>query len=143
MQRARLEGIEATTQLRLGTILAEASGSVPSGRDLDTGARLEDVGATRASIEIVCPMTKLFPHGTVSIRFRWHDALTGVSETLRRPAFSTTSIEASFVAHGVYTVVAVRNLWDHFYYEPQSFIPEPGRTFALSLRREFRPGWPF
>ena len=40
---------------------------------------------------------------------------------------------------GVYTVVAVRNLWNHFYYEPQSFIPEAGRTFAVSLRREFRP----
>jgi len=143
VQRARLEGIEATAQLRLGTILVEASGGVPSGRDLDTGRRLEDVGAARASLEIVCPMARLLPYGAVSTRIRWQDALTGVSETLRRPAFSTTSIEASFVAHGVYTVVAVRNLWDHFYYEPQSFIPEPGRTFALSLRREFRPGWPF
>jgi hypothetical protein len=51
----------------------------------------------------------------------------------------TTSVEASFVTGGVYTVVAVRNLWNHFYYEPQSFIPEAGRTFAVSLRREFRP----
>ena len=143
VQRARLQGIEATAQLRLGTILVEASGSLPSGRDLDTGRRLEDLGAARASLEIVCPMTKLFPYGAVSTRFRWHDALTDVSETLRRPAFSTTSIEASFAAHGVYTVVAVRNLFDHFYFEPRSFIPEPGRTFALSLRREFRPGWPF
>jgi len=142
VQRARLEGVEATAQLRLGTILVEASGTLPSGKDLDTGRRLEDVGPARASLEIVCPMTKLLPYGAISTRFRWHDALTGVSETLRRPAFSTTSIEASFVTRGVYTVVAVRNLWDHFYYEPQSFIPEPGRTVALSLRREFRPGWP-
>jgi hemoglobin/transferrin/lactoferrin receptor protein len=142
VQRARLEGIEATAQLRLGTIMVEASGGIPSGKDLDTGRRLEDVGTARASLEIVCPMTKLFPYGAVSTRVRWNDALTDVSETLRRPAFSTTSIEASFVVHGVYTVVAVRNVWDHFYYEPQSFIPEPGRTFALSLRREFRPGWP-
>jgi hemoglobin/transferrin/lactoferrin receptor protein len=143
VQRARLEGIEATAQLRLGTILVEASGSVPTGRDRTTGDRLEDVGTARASLEIVCPMTRLFPYGAISTRVRWSDALSGVSEQLRRPAFSTTSIEASFVAHGVYTVVAVRNLWDHFYYEPQSFIPEPGRTFAVSVRREFRPGWPF
>jgi len=42
---------------------------------------------------------------------------------------------------GVYTVVACRNVFDQFYYEPQSFIPESGRTFAISVRREFRPGW--
>jgi hemoglobin/transferrin/lactoferrin receptor protein len=143
VQRARLEGLEATAQLRLGTIRVDASGSVPTGRDLDTGRRLEDVGGTRASLEIVCPMTRILPYGAVSTRFRWHDALTGVSETLERPAFSTTSIEISCVTGGVYTVAAVRNLWNHFYYEPQSFIPEPGRTFAISFRREFRPGWPF
>jgi len=143
VQRARLEGLEAMAQLRLGSIGVEVSGSVPRGRDLDTGKRLEDVGPTRAALEIVCPMTKLLPYGAVSTRVRWSDALTDVSETLRRPAFSTTSIEASFVAYGVYTVFAVRNVWNHFYYEPQSFIPEPGRTFAVSMRREFRPGWPF
>jgi outer membrane receptor protein involved in Fe transport len=31
----------------------------------------------------------------------------------------------------------VRNLFDASYREPLSFIPEPGRTFALSLRRSF------
>ena len=143
VQRARLEGIEAVAQLRLGSILVEASGGVPTGRDVTTGKRLEDVGAPRASLEIVCPMTKLLPYGSVSTRVRWSDALTGVSETLRRPAFSTTSVEASFVLHGVFTVIAVRNVFNHFYFEPQSFIPEPGQTFAISLRREFRPGWPF
>jgi hemoglobin/transferrin/lactoferrin receptor protein len=143
VQRARLQGLEATAQFRLGTIQLDLNGSLPSGRDLDTGKRLEDVGSTRASLEIVCPMTKLFPYGSVSTRVRWSDAVTGVSESLRRPAFSTTSVEASFVTRGVYTVLAVRNLWDHTYYEPQSFIPEPGRTFAISFRREFRPGWPF
>jgi hemoglobin/transferrin/lactoferrin receptor protein len=143
VQRARLEGVEATAQLRLGTIRVDASAGVPTGRDLDTGRRLEDVGGTRAALEIVCPMTRLLPYGAVSTRFRWHDALTGVSPTLERPAFSTTSIEISCVAGGVYTVAAVRNLWNHYYYEPQSFIPEPGRTFAISFRREFRPGWPF
>lgn len=143
VQRARLQGLEATAQFRIGTIQVDVNGSLPSGRDLDTGKRLEDVGSTRASLEIVCPMTKLFPYGAVSTRVRWNDAVTGVSEALRRPAFSTTSVEASFVTHGVYTVIAVRNLWDHTYYEPQSFIPEPGRTFAVSVRREFRPGWPF
>jgi hemoglobin/transferrin/lactoferrin receptor protein len=143
VQRARLQGVEATAQFRLGSILVEASGGYPTGKDLDTGRRLEDVGAARAALEIVCPLTRLVPYGAVSTRVRWSDALHGVSETLRRPAFSTTSIEASFAARGVYTVIAVRNLWNHYYYEPQSFIPEPGRTLAISLRREFRPGGPF
>jgi outer membrane cobalamin receptor len=143
VHRARLEGIEATAQLRLGSIQVEASGGYPKGTDVATGRRLEDVGAPRAALEIVCPMTRLLPYGSVSTRVRWSDAVTGVSETLRRPAFSTTSVEMSFVTLGVYTVFAVRNLWNHYYYEPQSFIPESGRTFAISLRREFRTGLPF
>lgn len=141
VQRARLEGIEAVAQMKLGTILVDASGGYPTGKDLETGQRLEDVGTGRAALEIVCPMRRILPYGTVSTRIRWSDALTGVSETLRRPSFSTTSVEAAFVAGGVYTVVAVRNVFDQFYYEPQSFIPESGRTFAISVRREFRPGW--
>jgi len=143
VQRARLEGIEATAQVRLGSVQVDASGGVPTGTDVTTGKRLDDVGPSRAALEIVCPMTRLLPYGSVSTRFRWSDALTDVSGTLRRPAFSTTSIEISFVARHVYTVLAVRNLWNHFYYEPQSFIPESGRTFAISLRREFRTGLPF
>jgi len=139
VQRARLEGIEATAQMRLGTIQVDVSGGVPTGKDLDTGKRLEDVGTARAALEIVCPLRRLLPSGAVSTRVRWSDALTDVSAPLRRPAFSTTAVEASFVTGRVYTVVAVRNLWNHFYYEPQSFIPEAGRTFAISLRREFRP----
>jgi outer membrane receptor protein involved in Fe transport len=141
VQRARLEGVEATAQIRLGTLQVDLSGGVPTGRDLDTGKRLEDVGTARAAIEVVCPLSRVLPHGALSTRVRWSDALTDVSEPLRRPAFSTTSVEASFVTGGVFAVVAVRNLWNHFYYEPQSFIPEAGRTFAVSLRREFRPGW--
>jgi outer membrane receptor protein involved in Fe transport len=143
VQRARLEGIEAMAQFRLGSIQVDASGGVPTGTDVTTGQRLEDVGTTRAALEIVCPMTKLLPYGSVSTRVRWSDALTGVSKNLQRPAFSTTSVEMSFVALGVYAVVAVRNVWNHYYYEPQSFIPESGRTFAISLRREFRTGLPF
>jgi hemoglobin/transferrin/lactoferrin receptor protein len=143
VQRARLEGVEAMAQFRLGSIQADVSGGCPTGTDVTTGKRLDDVGPSRAALEIVCPMTRLLPYGSVSTRVRWSDALTGVSETLRRPAFSTTSIEVSFVVRGVYTVLAVRNLWNHFYYEPQSFIPESGRSFAISLRREFRTGLPF
>ncbi len=143
VQRARLEGVEAVTQLRFGSIMVEASGSVPVGKDVTTGKRLEDVGAPSASLEIVCPMTKLLPYGKVSTRVRWNDALSDVTETLRRRAFSTTSIEASFVVHGVYAVIAVQNVFNHFYFEPQSLIPEPGQTIGFSLRREFHPGWPF
>lgn len=142
VQRARLEGLEATARLRIGAIHVDVNGSLPRGRDLDTGRRLEDVGATRASLEIVCPTTKLLPLASLGARVRWNDAVAGVSESLRRPAFSTTSVEASFVTHGIHAVIAVRNLWNHFHYEPRSFIPEPGRTFALAMRREFRRGGP-
>ena len=38
---------------------------------------------------------------------------------------------------GVRAVLSVRNLFDTYYFEPLTFIPEPGRTFALALRRDF------
>ncbi len=142
VQRARLQGIEGTAQLRLGKAFVDLSAGYPQGEDLDTGKRLEDLGPARATFEILYPIPRLVPQGTFSTRVRWSDAIADVSEPLLRPAFSTTALEVAGTIAGVRAAFAVRNLFDHYYYEPQSFIPEPGRTFALSLRREFRAGWP-
>jgi outer membrane receptor protein involved in Fe transport len=73
---------------------------------------------------------------------RWSDAVTDVSPVLARPAFSTTSIQADAVFAGVRVVAAVNNLWNHSYREPLSFVPEPGRTFSLSLTFELSGAWP-
>ncbi len=52
---------------------------------------------------------------------------------------------AFVVAVGMFigSVIAVRNLWNASYREPLSFIPEPGRVFAMSLRRDFDVALPF
>ena len=67
----------------------------------------------------------------------------GIDTTLARPAFSTTAVELSSIWMGVRASVAVRNLFDHDYREPLSFIAEPGRTVAFSLRRDLTFGLPF
>jgi hemoglobin/transferrin/lactoferrin receptor protein len=142
VHRARLRGIEGTAQLRLGKAFVDLSAGYPQGEDLDTGKRLEDLGPPRATFELLYPIPRLLPQGTFSTRVRWSDAVTDVSEPLLRPAFSTTALEVGSTVAGVRASFAIRNLFDHYYYEPQSFIPEPGRTYAFSIRREFRASWP-
>jgi len=61
---------------------------------------------------------------------------------LARPSFWTASTELSCVAWGTRIALAVTNLTNTRYREPLSFIPEPGRTVLLSMRREMALPWP-
>ncbi len=143
VQRARIEGLEAAGAVRSNGWELGISGTLPRGRDLTTGDKLEDMGTARASIELIAPVRRLLPYGSISTRVRWNDAVRGVSQVLRQPAFSTTSVQADCVIGGVRAAFAVNNLWNTRYREPMSFIAEPGRTFALSLYRDFSGRWPF
>ena len=136
VERARLEGIEGSAQLQLGPLQAGLAAGLPRGIDLATGEKLIDAGTARATLDLSVPL-RLLPHGRLSTRLRWNDAITGVDSTVARPAFSTIALEASTLFAGMRAVFAVTNLLDHRYAEPMSFIPEPGRTFAVSLRRDF------
>ena len=134
---ARIEGLEATVQLRAAGFELGLNGSLPRSEDRATGKPLDDAGATRASIELSAPVRRVLPNGGVGVRGRWIDAVKDVSEALRTPAFWTTSVQADCVIGGVRAVLAINNLWNNAYREPMSFIAEPGRTYAFSLYRDF------
>ncbi len=143
VKRARLEGLEATAELRARGVQMGLNAALPRAVDSSSGERIPDAGAARASIEVVVPARAILPQGTMSLRLRWNDAIKDVDPTLQRPAFWTTSVEAACLVSGVRGVFAIHNLWNHSYREPLSFIPEPGRTFAFSLRRDFGIPVPF
>jgi outer membrane receptor protein involved in Fe transport len=136
VNRARIEGVEASLQLHLSTVALDIAAALPRAVDAATGARLADAGSARVTADAAVPMAGL-PYGRLTLRARWNDAVHRVGPTLARPAFVVFAVEAASVIAGVRIVIAVRNLSNASYREPLSFIPEPGRTFALSLRREF------
>lgn len=137
IEDARLEGLESALQLRIGAAGLQLHGSLPRAIDRRTGERLVDAGAARATLDLALPLLpRWIPAGQVALRWRWNDAVTSRDTTIARPAFSTTAVEVSTVLSGFRTVLALRNLLDHSYREPLSFIPEPGRTLAISIRRD-------
>lgn len=140
VSRARIEGVELAGQLRLAGVQIGLGVAVPRGVDVTTGDRLLDAGSARATLDLSVPLGRVLPYGRLATRVRWSNAITGVDSTFARPSFATVAIEASTVIAGTRAVVAVRNLLAEHYLEPLSFIPEPGRTFAVSLRRDFDLG---
>ncbi len=140
LRNARIDGLELQSRLRLGPVGVGLNAAFPRGIDTETGKRILDVGTSRVTMDVTLPAGRLLPMGQLSARLRWSDAVPAqeVQEALlARDASWVASAEASSVVGGVRVVLAVRNLFDTFYYEPLSFIPEPGRTFALSLRKDF------
>lgn len=136
IHRARLEGLEAETDLRLGRVQAQLSAGFPRGRDLDTGESLDDIGAARATVDLRTAAPRFLPMGLVSLRLRWTDAAPGSEQVLARPAFWTASAEASASWSGVRLTLAVKNLTNTRYREPMSFLDEPGRSVSLAARWE-------
>jgi outer membrane cobalamin receptor len=143
IRSARIEGLEAQAQLKLRNVVLGLSGTLPRARDVSTGKKLTDPGTARAAFDVSVPVPRLVPNGQLAVRVRWNDAITGVDTTLARPAFSTTALEVSSIWAGLRASVAVRNLWNHPYREPLSFIAEPGRSVAFSLRRDLEIRLPF
>ncbi|MEO5618875.1 MAG: TonB-dependent receptor [Candidatus Eisenbacteria bacterium] len=143
VKRARIEGLEAQGQLIAHRVALGLYGTLPRAREISTGMKLTDPGTARAAFDLSVPVPRMVPNGQLALRVRWNDAITGVDSTLARPAFSTSAIELSSVWAGIRASVAVRNLWNHRYREPLSFIAEPGRSVAFSLRRDLAIGIPF
>jgi outer membrane receptor protein involved in Fe transport len=140
LRDTRIDGVELQSRLRLGALGVALNAGFPRGIDTETGQRILDVGTGRVTVDLTVPAARLLPMGQISARLRWNDAVQPQKvqdQLLARPAFWVASVEASSVVVGVRTVFAVRNLFNTYYLEPLSFIPEGGRTFALSLRKEF------
>ena len=140
LRNARIDGAEFQARLRLGQVGVALNAGFPRGIDTETGKRILDVGTGRVTMDVTVPAPRLLPLGQVSARLRWNDAVQPQvvqDELLSRPAFWVASAEVSSMLGGVRTVFAVRNIFNTYYLEPLSFIPEAGRTYALSLRRDF------
>ena len=144
VDRARLEGVELASAFRFGWLGVGLNVAVPRGRDLDTGEKLVDSGVARTTIDLAAPL-RLIPNGRIGLRARWTDGITGdglkgsieTVNALIRPAYWTGAIELSSMVAGFLAMVSLQNVTDTRYQEPLSFIPEPGRTIAFSLRRDF------
>jgi outer membrane cobalamin receptor len=137
VEKARVEGVEATFHLRIGAAQLGVNGAAPRAIDRETGKRLTDAGTMRGTVDLTFPVSGMVPNGTLAFRVRWNDAVVSQDTTVQRRAFSTTAVELSTIVAGTRATFAVRNLLNHAYREPLSFIDEPGRTFALSFRRDF------
>lgn len=134
VERARLSGVELTTDLRLADVGLSINGSLPHGEDLGTGERIPTLGPPRVSFEFDWPVHRLHEALDLRTRLRWSDVLDETDDELARPAFWTASVELGVRLANVRAALTVRNLFDHAYAEPLSSIPEPGRTFGLTLR---------
>ena len=140
LRDTRIDGVELQSRLRLGGVGVAVNAGFPRGIDNGTGQRVLDVGTGRVTVDLTVPAARLLPMGQIAARLRWSDAVQPQKvqdQLLARPSFWVASVEASSVVGGVRTVFAVRNVFNTYYLEPLSFIPEGGRTYALSLRKEF------
>ncbi|HEY6867875.1 MAG TPA: TonB-dependent receptor, partial [Candidatus Eisenbacteria bacterium] len=140
LQDARIEGIEFQSRMRLPGAGLALSAGFPHGVDVTTGKHLLDVGAGRVTVDLTVPVARLLPMGQLAARARWGDAVLAQDPqdaVFARPAFWVASLEASGVFSGVRAVFAVKNVFNAYYFEPLSFIPEAGRTYAVSLRKDF------
>ena len=135
VRKARLEGVEAQTDLRTGALTWSANVALPRGKDVKTGEPIPDLGTSKATLDLRFP-AKFLPQGLVSVRGRWTDAVINRDTTVARPAFWTSSAEVSATVYGARLTMAVRNLTNTRYREPLSFIPEAGRTWSFAIRRD-------
>ncbi len=140
VRSARIEGVEGTALLRLGSSTIGLSGTLPRAYERINAVRkglTTDAGTARASVEMTVPVTNMVPQGLFSVRWRWNDAFQPRVGTLAQPSFHITSAELSTAMGSTRVVFAVNNVFDRSYREPLSYIPEPGRAFSMSVRREF------
>ena len=142
VHNAVLDGVEVQVDGAVGVLRASANAAFPRGRDLATGATIPDIGAARATIDLRVPVARVLPLGTFAVRVRWTDGSAKDDVNLARAAFWTAATELSCVAWGTRIALAVKNVTNTRYREPLSFIPEPGRTVLLSMRREMALPWP-
>ena len=142
VHRARLEGIEIQADTRCGFVQLNAAASFPRGRDVATGKRLLDVGAAHAVFDLRIPVPRVLPQASLTLRTRWNDATVNDGQQQPSgPAFWLGSAEVVSVWNDTRVALAVINLTNEYYQDSMSFIPSPGRTWSLAVRRDLSPRW--
>ena len=143
LKRVQIDGIELTGSARIRRINTIASLTLPRGRDLADGTFITEVGAAHATLDVSMPVARWIPAGIVSLQARWSDGLqtdplkNAQYGAISNPAFWTGSAELGATLHATRIAFSVRNLLDHRYREPLSFIDEAGRTYSFALKRDF------
>jgi hemoglobin/transferrin/lactoferrin receptor protein len=143
VQRARIEGLETVVRVDLGASKFALAASFPRGRDREDGSPLVDIGVARVTVDASTRIDHVVPQGTVAFRARWSDGVKSdpqnesTRQVFARPAFWTCALELGAGLAGGRATISVRNLFNHAYREPSSFIDEPGRTVTLAFRRDF------
>ncbi|MEO5989683.1 MAG: TonB-dependent receptor [Candidatus Eisenbacteria bacterium] len=140
VDRARLEGIEGEASVNMGPTRLDLSATAPRGVDRESGARLTDVGAPRATFEWRGPVPRV-ARCQWAMRARWQDGVRADEGGLDRPASWVAAVELATVLAGTRVSFAVQNLFNRNYREPMSLIPEAGRTWVLAVRREQSLPW--
>jgi len=141
VHKAQLDGVELEVASWVRGVQWAANAAFPRGKDLESGAAIPDLGAARATVDLRFPVPRVLPYGALAVRARWTDASAKDDPNLARPAFWTGSLELSCLVRQTRFSLAVKNLTNTRYREPLSFIPEPGRSAVLSLRRELNLPW--
>ncbi len=134
---ARVDGFEVEAGFQLASVLLDVGAAFPKGTDMDTGEPISDVGRASVTTRLTYSFGERYLDSSLSVRHRWFDRVEDVNDLLNEEPVSVTSLEAGFKYYGVRGALVVRNVFDKYYAQQLSVIPEPGRTFAFSLSREF------
>lgn len=137
IRNARIDGMELAAILRYGPARLDLGASFPHGKDLDTGEPISDVGRTSLSARMSVPLSRGGLRPTLSFRFRWFDKVEDINEKLNTDPVSTASVELVGYYRSLRGAIAIKNLFNRYYAQQLSIIPEPGRTVAISVRSDF------
>jgi outer membrane receptor protein involved in Fe transport len=142
VEQARLDGLECELGVRLGDARLDLGAAFPRGRDLATGADITDIGRASASARLSVELGHRLHDARLAAQHRWFARIDDDSDFLDADEASVTSLELSAPVAGCRAALSVQNLFDRFYAQQLSIIPEPGRTVAFSLSREFTTAAP-
>ncbi len=135
LDNARMEGLEFETRVPIYSAGLTFYASFPTGRDLDTGEPINTVGSRQISADFALPFAS--SRGLFSFRARHSGPIDGVDDEFDRDAYFTASTSVQWHLGPFDAALSVTNLFDAYYFESLSAIPEPGRTVTIAIRSEW------
>ncbi len=138
---ARIRGAEAAIQYDSAYFFASVSGHVIDGDNRDTGEGLASIPAKRLNMRL----ERKLPAQNLRIGFQatLGDSKTGgPAGTLATPAYETGDLYLSWapekgILAGMRLTARIDNIWNENYTIHPSAVPQPGRSFRLSIGYRF------